>query len=163
MSLAQSVIAQPPFRFYDTWPYVTFENFDRLFSDYVVSPRLSHLAPQCADCNRTLPASRLSDGPGDSARQGRLAQYPAAPRHPAVLDFVPAARLCLDRHDGKQQLVQPGAYLTTINAFLPAASGNQFRPDDEFEFRRDSCRGLFLSALHDPAALRQSGKTRLTR
>jgi len=35
MSLAQSVIAQPPFRFYETWPYVTFENFDRLFSDYV--------------------------------------------------------------------------------------------------------------------------------
>ena len=35
MSLAQSVIAQPPFRFYDTWPYVTFENFERLFSDYV--------------------------------------------------------------------------------------------------------------------------------
>jgi putrescine transport system permease protein len=35
MSLAQSVIAQPPFRFYETWPYVTFENFARLFSDYV--------------------------------------------------------------------------------------------------------------------------------
>jgi putrescine transport system permease protein len=35
MSLAQSVIAQPPFRFSETWPYVTFENFARLFSDYV--------------------------------------------------------------------------------------------------------------------------------
>ena len=35
MSLAQSVIAQPPFRFSETWPYVTFENFERLFSDYV--------------------------------------------------------------------------------------------------------------------------------
>ena len=35
MSLAESVIAQPPFKFYGTWPYVTFENFARLFSDTV--------------------------------------------------------------------------------------------------------------------------------
>jgi putrescine transport system permease protein len=35
MSLAESVIAQPPFRFSASWPYVTFENFARLFSDYV--------------------------------------------------------------------------------------------------------------------------------
>ena len=41
MSLAQSVIAQPPFRFYDTWPYVTFENFERLFSDTSISAAIS--------------------------------------------------------------------------------------------------------------------------
>ena len=35
MSLAESVIAQPPFRFAETWPYVTFDNFSRLFSDTV--------------------------------------------------------------------------------------------------------------------------------
>ena len=35
MSLAQSVIAQPPFRYDETWPFVTFDNFARLFSDYV--------------------------------------------------------------------------------------------------------------------------------
>lgn len=35
MSLAESVIAQPPFRFAETWPYVTLENFARLFSDTV--------------------------------------------------------------------------------------------------------------------------------
>ncbi len=35
MSLAQPVIAQPPFRFDDVWPYVTFENFSRLISDNV--------------------------------------------------------------------------------------------------------------------------------
>ena len=35
MSLAESVIAQPPFRFAEAWPYVTFDNFARLFSDQV--------------------------------------------------------------------------------------------------------------------------------
>ncbi len=35
MSLAYSVIAQPPFRYDETWPFVTFDNFARLFSDYV--------------------------------------------------------------------------------------------------------------------------------
>ena len=35
MSLAESVIAQPPFKFADVWPYVTFDNFERLFSDRV--------------------------------------------------------------------------------------------------------------------------------
>lgn len=35
MSLAQSVIAQPPFQYDKTWPFVTFDNFARLFSDYV--------------------------------------------------------------------------------------------------------------------------------
>ncbi|MGB9142586.1 MAG: ABC transporter permease subunit [Aestuariivirga sp.] len=35
MSLAESVIAQPPFRFADAWPYVTLDNFARLFSDQV--------------------------------------------------------------------------------------------------------------------------------
>ena len=35
MSLAQSVIAQPPFEFNTTWPYVRFDNFARLFSDNV--------------------------------------------------------------------------------------------------------------------------------
>ena len=35
MSLAESVIAQPPFKFADAWPYVTFDNFARLFSDSV--------------------------------------------------------------------------------------------------------------------------------
>lgn len=35
MSLAESVIAQPPFKFAEVWPYVTFDNFDRLFSDHV--------------------------------------------------------------------------------------------------------------------------------
>jgi putrescine transport system permease protein len=35
MSLAESVIAQPPFQFGDTWPYVTFDNFLRLLSDNV--------------------------------------------------------------------------------------------------------------------------------
>jgi putrescine transport system permease protein len=29
------VIAQPPFRYDETWPFVTFDNFARLFSDYV--------------------------------------------------------------------------------------------------------------------------------
>jgi putrescine transport system permease protein len=35
MSLAESVIAQPPFKFEEAWPYVTFDNFARLFSDHV--------------------------------------------------------------------------------------------------------------------------------
>jgi len=35
MSLAESVIAQPPFKFGDVWPYVTWDNFARLFNDSV--------------------------------------------------------------------------------------------------------------------------------
>lgn len=35
MSLAEAVIAQPPFKFDEAWPYVTFDNFALLFSDSV--------------------------------------------------------------------------------------------------------------------------------
>ncbi len=35
MSLAQAVIAQPPFQFGDVWPYANFRNFARIFSDSV--------------------------------------------------------------------------------------------------------------------------------
>ena len=119
MSLAQSVIAQPPFRYDETWPYVTFDNFARLFSDYVYLRGYLTSLRNALHCNRPLPASRLSHGPGDRPRQGRLAQHPAAPRHPAVLDLIPAARLCLDRHDGQQQLVQPRAHLTSSTCSCP--------------------------------------------
>ena len=119
MSLAYSVIAQPPFRYDETWPFVTFDNFARLFSDYV------YLRGYLTSLRNALIATalclllRLSHGFGHCARQGRLAQYPAAPRHPAVLDLVPAPRLCLDRHDGKQQLVQPRAHLHSSTCSCP--------------------------------------------
>ena len=74
---------------------------------------------------------------GIARAQRRLAQYPAAAGHPAVLDLVPAARLCLDRAAGKQQLVQSRPHLALQH--LPSASGaRSTRPDDEHQFRRRS-------------------------
>ena len=59
---------------------------------------------------------------GDRPRRGRLAQHPAAAGHPAVLDLVPAARLCLDRPARQQQLVQPRPYLRSTTTLFHSGS-----------------------------------------
>ena len=50
-----------------------------------------------------LPADRLSDGLWHRALAADLAQHPADAGDPAVLDLVPAARLCVDRHPQEQR------------------------------------------------------------
>ena len=49
-----------------------------------------------------------------------------------------------------------------VNAVLPSDRRLTLDPDDELEFRRRAGDGLFLSAFHDPAALRQSREARPT-
>src|SRR5690606_1005507 len=80
-------------------------------------------------------------------------------RDPAVLDLVPPARLRLDRADGNEQLVQqaPDGLVELAGS---DRLGAEVDPDDEHELRRRARHGLFLSALHDPAALCQPRKAR---
>ena len=94
---------------------------------------------------------------GIDPRQQILAQYPADAGDPAVLDLVPAARLRVDGAAGEQQLVQsrPDRPLQLAGA---ERMGDAVDPDDELEFRRRAGDGLFLPAVHDPAALRQPRK-----
>jgi putrescine transport system permease protein len=65
------------------------------------------------------------------------------------------ARLCLDGADGQEQLVQRASDRCLE---LPGADGlgGELDSDDELEFRRRAGDGLYLPAVHDPAALCQS-------
>ena len=62
-----------------------------------VRQRLALFAQGRVLLDRVLPDARLSDGLCHRAFAADPTQRAAAAHHPAVLDLVPAARLCLDR------------------------------------------------------------------
>ena len=158
MSLAHSVIAQPPFRYYETWPFVTFDNFDRLFSDYV------YLRGYLTSLRNALIATALCLLLGYPMALG-IARAKGVWRNILLLLVIlPFWTSFLLRVYAWIGMMGSNSWfnrgLTSFINVVPARGfGNQFGPDDEFELRRHSRRGLFLPALHDPAALRQSGKT----
>ena len=82
---------------------------------------------------------------------GPLAQHPADAGDPAVLDLVPAARLCLDRLPARQRRHQQ----------LPRAVRHRAADHDAADRFRRLCRHrLLLPAVHDPAALHQPREAR---
>ena len=108
-------------------------------------------------CDGSLPPHRLSDGARHRPGAWRLAQHPAASGHPALLDLVPAARLCLDRASSPTTAGSIAALPSLYNHTLQFWSAAQHAiPMMNTEFRGHARHRLFLPAVHDPAALRQS-------
>ena len=117
-----------------------------------VSGGLPGLAADRLLQHAALPADRLSDGLCHCSRAKGPADGPAAADHDADLDRHPDSRLCLDGHPQQQRLTQ-----RTVAGARPdrcAAADSQHR------YGRVHRRGLFLPAVHDPAALRQPGEAR---
>ena len=158
MSLAYSVIAQPPFGYDETWPYVTFENFTRLFSDYV------YLRGYLTSLRNALLATALCLLLGYPMALG-IARAKGVWRNILLLLVIlPFWTSFLLRVYAWIGMMGSNSWfnrgLTSLHQRVPARRfGNQFSSDDELKLRRHPRRGLFLPALHDPAALRQSGKT----
>ena len=103
--------------------------------------------------DRVLPDARLSDGLCHLAFAADATQRAAAAHHPAVLDLVPAARLCLDRPAENRRPHQPGVVQVARHRGRAAR-------DDEHQLRGLHRHRLFLPAVHDPAAVLQPRETR---
>src|SRR4051794_9796107 len=105
------------------------------------------LARLCRVDNDAVPADRVSDGAGDRACIRELARAVAVSGGAAVLDQLPDPGLCLDRLVAAERPDQSRA----------ARSGADRSADPvALQFFFGAARaGLFVSAIHDPAALWQ--------
>ncbi len=100
--------------------------------------------------DRAVPADRLSDGAWRRARGGALARAAAAGADVAILDRVPDAHQCLDRHVARRWLDQCRPDVLRVRARAAALHGHG-------AVHRH---GLHLSAVHGAAGLRPAGEAR---
>ncbi|MNT53601.1 hypothetical protein D3C72_1906930 [compost metagenome] len=99
-----------------------------------------------------MPADRLSDGLCHRQRTQGDPDGPVAADHDADLDRDPDPRVCLDGHSQQQRPAQQ----------LPDVAGpdRSTAADPQHQPGGVHRRGLFVPAVHDPAALRQPGEAR---
>ena len=153
ISVAEPLVAQPPFTPLFEWGQrgiegigLTFENYAFLFQDgyygiiYLSSLKMAAIGTLLCLLIGYPMAYYIARQP--ARRRGAVAGG-----DPALLDFFPAARLCVDRSAQQPRRHQRRSPLPWRDRRAAHHALQRFRglPRDR----------LFLSALHDPAALRE--------
>ncbi len=157
MSLAMRAGQSPPFAFLDGWPYVRFDNFARLFEDnlFVRSFLISLYNAAIATVLCLLIGYPMALGLTRVDRKWRnfLLMLVILPFWTSFLLRVYAWIGLM----GTNSWFNKG--LTAIyNAIVPADWAIHSIQLDEHELRGRARDGLFVSAVHDPAAVCEPGK-----
>ncbi len=126
-------------------------NFKYLFTDEVYGLSYLYSLEDRVFLDADLSGAGLSDGLRHRADLQEHAKHPAAHHHPALLDLVPAARLCARGNHSRDRAAQYRA--AVAGSHRPSAA------DHAHHLRRVSRNHLFLPAVHGPAAVCDARET----